>query len=119
MLPFGLVALRGQWQVLRRNAGLITLYGVLAVAGAQFCYFSAVAHMQVGPALLIEYTAPAAVVCWQWLRHGQRPGRLTLSAPGSPRSGWCWCSTSSLGPTSTWSAWPGRWPRWSVRRRTS
>ena len=48
--------------VLRRNAGLVAVYGVLAVAGAQFCYFSAVAHMQVGPALLIEYTAPAAVV---------------------------------------------------------
>ncbi|MFC6344483.1 DMT family transporter, partial [Nocardioides hankookensis] len=78
VLPFGLVALRGRWDVLRRNAGLVTLYGVLAVAGAQFCYFSAVAHMQVGPALLIEYTAPAAVVCWMWLRHGQRPGRLTL-----------------------------------------
>ena len=30
--------------------------------------------MQVGPALLIEYTAPAAVVVWLWLRHGQRPG---------------------------------------------
>ena len=31
------------------------------------------------PALLIEYTAPAAVVVWLWLRHGQRPGRLTLA----------------------------------------
>ncbi|KQW48307.1 hypothetical protein ASC77_05970 [Nocardioides sp. Root1257] len=78
VLPFGLVTLRGRWDLLRRNAALVTLYGVLAVAGAQFCYFSAVAHMQVGPALLIEYTAPATVVCWMWLRHGQRPGRLTL-----------------------------------------
>ncbi len=76
--PFGAYALRGQWQVLRRNAGLVTLYGVLAVAGAQFCYFSAIQYMQVGPALLIEYTAPAAVVVWMWLRHHQRPGRLTL-----------------------------------------
>jgi drug/metabolite transporter (DMT)-like permease len=79
VLPFGLVALRGRWDVLRRNAGLMVLFGVLAVAGAQFCYFSAIAHMQVGPALLIEYTAPAAVVCWMWARHGQRPGRLTLA----------------------------------------
>jgi drug/metabolite transporter (DMT)-like permease len=54
------------------------LYGVLAVAGAQFCYFSAVSHMQVAPALLIEFTAPAAVVVWLWMRHGQRPGGLTL-----------------------------------------
>ena len=76
--PFGAHALRGQWHVLRRNAGLVTLYGILAVAGAQFCYFSAIQYMQVGPALLIEYTAPAAVVVWMWLRHHQRPGRITL-----------------------------------------
>lgn len=78
VLPLGLVALRGRWELLRRNASLVLTYGVLAVAGAQFCYFSAVQHMQVGPALLIEYTAPAAVVVWLWLRHGQRPGPVTL-----------------------------------------
>jgi drug/metabolite transporter (DMT)-like permease len=78
MLPLGLHALQGRWHVLRRNARLILGYGVAAVAGAQFCYFSAVAHMDVGPAILIEYTAPAAVVVWMWLRHGQRPGRVTL-----------------------------------------
>lgn len=78
VLPFGLASLRGRWSLLRRNAALVVTYGVLAVAGAQFCYFSAVQHMQVGPALLIEYTAPAAVVVWLWLRHGQRPGPVTL-----------------------------------------
>ena len=80
--PIAAVALRGRWGALRRNAGLIVTYGVLAVAGAQFCYFSAVSHMQVGPALLIEYTAPAAVVVWLWLRHGQRPGPVTLVGAG-------------------------------------
>jgi drug/metabolite transporter (DMT)-like permease len=76
--PFGVVALHGRWHLLRRNAGLVTMYGLLAVAGAQFCYFSAIQYMKVGPALLIEYTAPAAVVVWMWLRHHQRPGPLTL-----------------------------------------
>ncbi len=76
--PFGVVALRGRWDVLRRNARLVVAYGVLAVAGAQFCFFAAVQHMQVGPALMIEYTAPATVVVWLWLRQGQRPGRVTL-----------------------------------------
>jgi drug/metabolite transporter (DMT)-like permease len=80
--PFGALALRGRWTLLRRNAGLILLYGTLAVAGAQFCYFSAVSHMQVGPALLIEFTAPAAVVVWLWLRHGQRPGAVTVFGAG-------------------------------------
>lgn len=82
LLPFGIRALRGDFSVLRRTWRVITLYGVLAVAGAQFCYFSAVAHMAVGPALLIEYTAPAAVVVWLWLRHGQRPGLITLAGAG-------------------------------------
>jgi drug/metabolite transporter (DMT)-like permease len=78
VLPFGLRALAGRWALLRRNTALVVTYGLLAVAGAQFCYFSAVSHMQVGPALLIEYTAPAAVVVWLWLRHDQRPGPVTL-----------------------------------------
>ena len=82
VVPFGLVALRGRWDALRRSAGLVVGYGLLAVAVTQFCYFSAVQHMQVGPALLIEYTAPAAVVVWLWLRQGQRPGAVTLIGAG-------------------------------------
>src|SRR4029079_7170360 len=82
LTPFGIAALRGRWGVLRRNLGLLAGYGAVAVAGAQFCYFSAVQHMQVGPAILIEYTAPAAVVVWMWLRHGQRPGPVTLVGAG-------------------------------------
>lgn len=78
VLPFGIAALRGRWHLLRANLTRIALYGVLAVAGAQFCYFSAVQYMKVGPALMIEYTAPVAVVLWMWLRHGQRPGPTTL-----------------------------------------
>src|SRR5215208_3397988 len=80
--PLGVLALRGRWGALRRNAGLVVTYGALAVAGAQFCYFSAVSYMQVGPSLLIEYTAPAAVVVWLWLRQGQRPGPVTLVGAG-------------------------------------
>jgi drug/metabolite transporter (DMT)-like permease len=80
--PFGVRAMRGRWASVRGSLGLVVVYGVLAVAGAQFCYFSAVSHMEVGPALLIEYTAPAAVVVWLWLRHGQRPGAITLVGAG-------------------------------------
>jgi len=72
------VTLRGRWSLLRTHAGRIAAFGLVAVAGCQLAYFNAVAHMQVGVALLIEYTAPVAVVGWLWLRRGQRPGRLTV-----------------------------------------
>lgn len=72
------LALRGRWGLLRPNVGLVLAYGLVAVAGCQLAYFNAVEHMQVGVALLIEYTAPVAVVGWLWLRHGQRPGPLTV-----------------------------------------
>ncbi|CAN5187825.1 MAG: DMT family transporter [Nocardioides sp.] len=76
--PFGLISLRGHWHQVRGRAGLVIAYGVVAVGGTQFAYFSAVQQMAVGPSILIEYTSPAAVVIWLWLVHGQRPGRLTV-----------------------------------------
>lgn len=74
----GALALRGRWHLLRESRLTVVAYGVAAVAGAQLCYFYAVSYMQVGVALLIEYTAPVAVVMWLWLRHGNRPTRLTV-----------------------------------------
>lgn len=78
----GALALRGRWGLLRANAGLVTVYGLVAVAGCQLCYFYAVSHMHVSIALLLEYTAPVAVVAWLWLRHGHRPSRLTFLGGG-------------------------------------
>ena len=112
--PFGLRALHGQWHLLRRNAGLIAGFGLIAVAGAQFCYFSAVGHMQVGPALLIEYTAPAAVVVWLWLRHGQRPGPVTLLGAGLAAFGLVLVLDLLSGADLSLPACSGRWPRWSA-----
>jgi drug/metabolite transporter (DMT)-like permease len=76
--PFGAAAMRGRWHFVRRQARGLVLYGLVAVAMPQFAYFSAVSHMQVGPALLIEFTAPAAVVVFLWLRRGERPSRVTF-----------------------------------------
>jgi drug/metabolite transporter (DMT)-like permease len=73
-----ILSLRGRWGVLRRNVGMIAAYGLLAVAATQLCYFQAVAVMDVGIALLIEYTAPIAVVLWLWLRRGERPSRRSI-----------------------------------------
>lgn len=79
LLVPALLALRGRWSLLRRNAGLIAVYGLIAVAGCQLAYFNAVDRMQVGIALLIEFTSPVAVLVWMWLRHGHRPSRLTVA----------------------------------------
>ena len=70
--------LRGQWALLRRGAGRVAAYGLIAVAGAQWCYFNAVARIPVGVAILLEYLGVVLVVGWLWLRHGQRPQRLTI-----------------------------------------
>lgn len=78
LLVPGILALRGRWHLVRDNAGIVAVYGISAVAGAQLCYFYAVTYMQVSVALLLEYTAPVAVVMWLWLRHGHRPSGLTL-----------------------------------------
>ena len=75
----GLVVLRRRWHLLRDNARFVTMFGLVGVVGAQLAYFSAVQRMQVGVALLIEFTAPAAVVFWLWVRHAQRPGLLTAA----------------------------------------
>jgi drug/metabolite transporter (DMT)-like permease len=80
--PLAARALRGHWSAIRANAWFVLVFGAFPVAGAQFAYFSAVQRMDVGPALLIEYTAPAAVVVWLWLRHGERPGPLTVAGAG-------------------------------------
>jgi len=82
VFPLVARALHGRWGALRNHVGVLLLFGAIPVAGTQFAYFSAVQRMDVGPALLIEYTAPAAVVVWLWLRHGERPGPLTLAGAG-------------------------------------
>jgi len=80
--PVAARALRGRWSALREHAGFVLLFGAVPVAGTQLAYFSAVERMDVAPALLIEYTAPAAVVVWLWLRRGERPGALTVAGAG-------------------------------------
>src|SRR5215469_1503387 len=74
-----LVQIRGRWALLRANAGVVTAYGLVAVAGCQLFYFNAISRIPVGVALLIEYLAPVLVVSWLWIRHGRRPRRLTVA----------------------------------------
>ncbi|MFS0853834.1 EamA family transporter [Microbacterium sp. 179-I 3D4 NHS] len=78
LLVPAVLSLRGRWGLLRRNAGMIAAYGLLAVTATQLFYFQAVAVMDVGLALLIEYTAPVAVILWLWVRRGERPSRRSI-----------------------------------------
>ncbi|MFD6157165.1 DMT family transporter [Nocardia sp. NPDC060256] len=102
VLPIALRQLRGDWQLLRRNASLITAYGLVAVAGTQLAYFNAVAHMAVGVALLIEYTAPIAVVGWLWVRYRERPGAATVAGAALGITGLFLVIDLRSGATTSW-----------------
>lgn len=75
----GLRAVGGRPELLTRNWRTILAYGVFAVTGSQLCYFYAVSRLPVSVALLIEYTAPVAVVAWTWVARGDRPSLLTAA----------------------------------------
>lgn len=60
----------------------VLAYGLVPVAGAQLCYYNAVAHLSVGVALLLEYTAPVLVVAWLWATTRHRPTTMTLAGVG-------------------------------------
>jgi drug/metabolite transporter (DMT)-like permease len=60
----------------------VIAYGLIPIAGAQLCYYNAVAHLSVGVALLLEYTAPVLVVGWLWATSRHRPSNLTLAGVG-------------------------------------
>ncbi|MGH3349837.1 MAG: EamA family transporter [Nocardioides sp.] len=78
LAPFAVRKLAGQWQSVATSWRLVAAYALLAIVVPQFAFFSAVQWMAVGPALLMEYMGVVLVVAWMWLRHGERPSRLTL-----------------------------------------
>jgi drug/metabolite transporter (DMT)-like permease len=73
-----LAALRGRWSLLRRSLRQVVGYGLVGVAACQVCYFNAIARMDVGISILLEYLGIVLVVGWLWVRHGQRPRLLTV-----------------------------------------
>lgn len=73
-----LLALRGRWGLLWANRELVTVFGLVAVAGSQLFYFQAVARLSVGVALLVEYLAPVLIVGWQWATTRSRPAGAAM-----------------------------------------
>lgn len=80
-LPCVLV-LRRRPRLNRRQLRQIAVFGVVGVAVVQLCFFSAIVHLSVGVALLVEYLAPVLLVGWAWLRDRRPPGRRTLVGTG-------------------------------------
>ena len=66
-------------QEARAHARTVVAYGLIPVAGAQLCYYNAVAHLSIGVALLLEYTSPVLVIAWVWATTRRRPRGLTLA----------------------------------------
>ena len=66
------------------HAKTVVAYGLVPIAGAQLCYYNAVAHLSVGVALLLEYTAPAAR---RGLAVGHHPAPSEQSHHGGRRLG--------------------------------
>ncbi len=83
----GLYAVRARLGVVRRNLGQILTFGLVAVAGCQVAYFSAVQRVPVGVALLLEYLGIVLVVLWAWVRSRRAPSTATLMGVGLALAG--------------------------------
>ena len=74
-----LVALRFDLRPLWRAKWTVLVYAVVAVAGVQLAFYTAIARIPVSTALLIEYLAPVALVAFAWLRTRHLPQMVVLA----------------------------------------
>lgn len=83
MLPIVVIAAwPSRGRIVWTHGRHLVAFGLVAVAGAQIGFFSAVQTLPVAVALLVEYTSPILVVGWLWLGRRQPPSRLTLIGAG-------------------------------------
>jgi drug/metabolite transporter (DMT)-like permease len=119
------VQLRGRWGLLRREAGRVMFFGLVAMAGNQLCYFNAIRSIPIGLAVLLEYLGVVLVVGWLWAVRGQRPGWLTaagavtarMAAAGEQVLPPLVLAWTGLGTGAATSAGSCRWPDWRWSRR--
>lgn len=78
LVPIALSTQRS-WRPTSSAARHLLAYGVIAIAGVQICFFSAVQSLDVAVALLIEYTAPLLLLGWTWARTSRQPSTGTLA----------------------------------------
>jgi drug/metabolite transporter (DMT)-like permease len=70
---------RGRWPMRAGSMRTLFIYGLVAMAGTQLAYFNAVARLDVGVALLLEFLAPVLLLTWSSLRARSLPARMTLA----------------------------------------
>ena len=67
LVGLGLIVLLARPQSLRttrRELAFLVVFGVCGVALVQLFYFAAIARLEIGVSLLIQYTAPLLVALW-------------------------------------------------------
>jgi drug/metabolite transporter (DMT)-like permease len=69
---------RGRRPLRAGSVRTLVIYGVVAMAGTQLAYFNAVARLDVGVALLLEFLAPVLLLVWGSFRSRSLPARATL-----------------------------------------
>ncbi|GGI06154.1 EamA family transporter [Egicoccus halophilus] len=72
------VVRRGNLRVSGPSLRALLVYGTVAMAGVQLAFFNAVRTLDVGVALLLEFTAPVLLVAWTAARTRTLPSRTTL-----------------------------------------
>jgi drug/metabolite transporter (DMT)-like permease len=75
----GLIALKFDLRPLWRAKWTVLVYAVIAVAGVQLAFYTAIARIPVSTALLIEYLAPVALVAFAWARTRHVPQFVVLA----------------------------------------
>ncbi|WP_328810198.1 EamA family transporter [Rhodococcus sp. NBC_00294] len=79
LLPVVVLLRRGALRGVLSAPVTVVAYGVVAVAGAQVCFFNAIQHLSVGVALMLEYLGPVLVIGWIWITTRRRPRPTTMA----------------------------------------
>ena len=64
----------------RRELAFLAVFGVCGVAFVQLFYFAAIARLEIGVSLVIQYTAPLLVALWARFVFKERVGRRVWAA---------------------------------------
>ncbi len=73
------ISRRGRVRISLSSLRILVLYGVVAMAGTQFAFFNAVRTLDVGVAILLEFTAPVLLLGWTAARSRRWPRPWTLT----------------------------------------